>query len=91
MDHKFDNDPNNFNTGEDFDSREDFAPANESADGMLPANVGGERRRGRGAVSNASGRYEAAARIPFDDGWQSLDELPPFKTVEREERARNED
>jgi hypothetical protein len=34
------------------------------------------------------GRYEAEARIPFDDGWQSLDELPPFKTVEREERAR---
>src|SRR5690606_11599904 len=26
--------------------------------------------------------------IPFDDGWKSLDDLPPFKTVEREERAR---
>ncbi|MGH6778256.1 MAG: PA0069 family radical SAM protein, partial [Bradyrhizobium sp.] len=39
-----------------------------------------ERRRGRGAQSNASGRYEAEARVAFDDGWQSLDELPPFKT-----------
>ena len=58
------------------------------ADGLLPTTVGNERRRGRGAVSNASGRYEPAARIPFDDGWLSLDDLPPFKTVEREERAR---
>src|SRR5919198_287702 len=40
-----------------------------------------ERRRGRGAQSNASGRYEVEARVAFDDGWQSLDELPPFKTT----------
>jgi DNA repair photolyase len=40
-----------------------------------------DRRRGRGAHSNASGRYEALARIAFDDGWQSLDDLPPFKTT----------
>ena len=39
------------------------------------------RRRGRGAQSNASGRYEAEARVAFDDGWQSLDDLPPFKTT----------
>lgn len=38
------------------------------------------RRRGRGAQSNASGRYEVEARVAFDDGWQSLEELPPFKT-----------
>ena len=38
------------------------------------------RRRGRGAQTNASGRYETEARAAFDDGWQSLDELPPFKT-----------
>ena len=38
-----------------------------------------ERRRGRGAQSNASGRYEAEARIAFDDGWQSLEDLPPFR------------
>ena len=42
--------------------------------------VDGARRRGRGAHSNATGRYEFLARVAFDDGWQSLDELPPFKT-----------
>src|SRR6476620_5389598 len=40
-----------------------------------------ERRRGRGAQSNDSGRYEVEARVAFDDGWQSLEDLPPFKTT----------
>jgi DNA repair photolyase len=40
-----------------------------------------DRRRGRGAQSNASGRYEPLARIAFDDGWQSFEELPPFQTT----------
>src|SRR4051794_24217822 len=40
-----------------------------------------ENRRGRGAVSNASGRYEPTARVTFDDGWQNLEELPAFKTT----------
>jgi DNA repair photolyase len=39
------------------------------------------RRRGRGAPSNASGRYEPLARVNFDDGWQNLEELPPFQTT----------
>jgi DNA repair photolyase len=39
-----------------------------------------ERRRGRGALSNASGRYEPLARVAFDDGWDALEDLPPFKT-----------
>jgi len=43
--------------------------------------VEAERRRGRGAQSNASGRYEPLARVAFDDGWQSFEELPPFKTT----------
>jgi len=47
-----------------------------------------ERRRGRGAQSNASGRYEAEARVVFDDGWQSLDELPAFKTSVEIDTAR---
>ena len=37
--------------------------------------------RGRGARSNASGRYEALSRQLVDDGWESLEELPPFKTT----------
>jgi DNA repair photolyase len=58
-------------------------PAGEYVDdatGLLGLVVDHERRRGRGAQSNASGRYEPLARIAFDDGWQSLDELPPFRT-----------
>jgi DNA repair photolyase len=47
-----------------------------------------ERRRGRGAQTNASGRFEAEARVAFDDGWQSLDELPPFKTIVAVDTAR---
>jgi DNA repair photolyase len=43
--------------------------------------VDAARRRGRGAQSNAAGRYEPLARIAFDDGWQSFEELPPFKTT----------
>src|SRR6266581_3442549 len=47
----------------------------------LAVAIESERRRGRGSQSNASGRYEAEARVAFDDGWQSLEELPPFKTT----------
>ncbi|MEM7290577.1 MAG: PA0069 family radical SAM protein [Pseudomonadota bacterium] len=38
------------------------------------------RNRGRGATLNPSGRYDTHSRHVFDDGWQTLDELPPFKT-----------
>src|SRR6202171_4069623 len=58
----------------------DFARKAADNTGLLGPAVERERRRGRGTVSNASGRYEPIARIAFDDGWQSLDELPPFKT-----------
>jgi len=47
----------------------------------VDAAVAKERRRGRGSQSNSSGRYEALARVAFDDGWQSFEELPPFKTT----------
>ena len=47
-----------------------------------------DRRRGRGAQSNASGRYESEARVAFDDGWQSLEDLPPFKTSVTVDTAR---
>jgi DNA repair photolyase len=53
----------------------------DDATGLLGVVVEHERRKGRGAQSNASGRYEPHARIAFDDGWRSLDELPPFKTT----------
>jgi len=36
-----------------------------------------EARRGRGAVSNAVGRFEFQARVALDDGWGNLDDDPP--------------
>src|SRR3984893_14592396 len=44
------------------------------------AEAGMARRRGRGAQTNASGRFEPKVAVPFDDGWQSIEDLPPFKT-----------
>ena len=49
--------------------------------GQLGRLIDRKRRRGRGAASTVSGRYEPLARVAFDDGWQGLEELPPFKTT----------
>ncbi len=46
------------------------------------------RRRGRGATSNATGRFEPERRETFDDGWESIAELEPFKTEIREENVK---
>lgn len=48
---------------------------------FLGTGVDRDRRRGRGTLSNASGRYEAVARVAFDDGWRSIEQLPPFETT----------
>jgi DNA repair photolyase len=56
------------------------APLPSAPAGETGTAVPRERRRGRGTISNASGRYEPLARVTFDDGWQNFDELPPFKT-----------
>ena len=50
--------------------------------------VGFERRRGRGAGVNPSGRFEPFSRASFDDGWNSLEELPPFKTEVQVEKPK---
>jgi DNA repair photolyase len=50
--------------------------------------VAAERRRGRGARSNATGRFETEQRQAFDDGWDGLGELDAFKTEVHEEPAR---
>ncbi|MDX2259525.1 MAG: PA0069 family radical SAM protein [Hyphomicrobiaceae bacterium] len=50
--------------------------------------VGAERRRGRGAVSNRTGRFETAERIDCDDGWGGLDDLPAFERTIHVEAAR---
>jgi DNA repair photolyase len=63
-------------------------PSSGPAGDLAGAAVDRERRRGRGAHSNASGRYEPLAKIAFDDGWRTLEDLPPFATTVTEERAR---
>ena len=63
-------------------------PSKQPAGEFLGTAVDRERRRGRGTLSNASGRYEPTARIAFDDGWQSIEELPAFETTVTVETAR---
>ena len=57
------------------------APLPSAPAGEAGAAVERDRRRGRGAHSNASGRYEPLARVVFDDGWEKIEDLPPFKTT----------
>ena len=63
------------------------APA-QAVEDFVGVRIDPERRRGRGAESNASGRYEPLARVLFDDGWDSVEDLPPLKTTVQEERPR---
>jgi DNA repair photolyase len=70
-----------------------FAPANTAdvADALVAASglrIEGERRRGRGAGLNPTGRFEPMQRESFDDGWQTLEDLPPFKTEVQIEKPR---
>ncbi|MFS8145482.1 radical SAM protein [Rhizobium sp. R635] len=70
-----------------------FAPANTAdiADAMIVSSglrIEVDRRRGRGAGLNPTGRFEALQRETFDDGWQTLEELPPFKTDVQVEKPR---
>jgi DNA repair photolyase len=57
----------------------------------FPREAGGiaaERRHGRGAQTNRSGRYEPIAYEPSDDGWDSLAELEALTTEVQEVPAR---
>ncbi|MGN8020073.1 PA0069 family radical SAM protein [Phyllobacterium sp. 22229] len=47
-----------------------------------------ERRRGRGAGMNPSGRFEPETRHVFDDGWETIEDLPAFKTEVQIEKPR---
>ncbi|MEM9635931.1 MAG: PA0069 family radical SAM protein [Pseudomonadota bacterium] len=63
-------------------------PCNDEGPTGDNARLPEDRRRGRGAALNRSGRFEPLSRESFDDGWDSLDDLPPLKTQVQEERAR---
>ncbi|NKK66924.1 PA0069 family radical SAM protein [Rhizobium leguminosarum bv. viciae] len=70
-----------------------FASANTAdiADAMIVSSglrVEVDRRRGRGAGLNPTGRFEPLQRETVDDGWQTWEELPPFKTEVQVEKPR---
>ena len=53
---------------------------------MSPA---AQPKKGRGARTNASGRYEPVTHEDFDDGWTPDDETPPpLRTTLTPEHAR---
>jgi DNA repair photolyase len=47
-----------------------------------------DRNRGRSAGINPTGRFEPITRHVFDDGWETLEDLPPFKTEVQVEKPR---
>jgi DNA repair photolyase len=55
-------------------------PPRPSAREGPPPEAGRSRADGRGAQSNASGRYEGLAREAAADGWDLDDEVPPLRT-----------
>ncbi|WP_421724548.1 PA0069 family radical SAM protein [Bauldia sp.] len=64
-----------------------IAPA-QTVEDFVGVQIDPERRRGRGAGINPSGRFEPTQTTAFDDGWGSADDLPPFKTEVQEEKPR---
>jgi len=66
-------------------NKADIADALAARSGMR---VHVDKRRGRGAGINPSGRFETRTRHVFDDGWESLEDLPPFKTEVQVEKPR---
>ena len=76
-----------------FAGQDAFAPAHTAdiAEHLLQASglrIDIARRKGRGAGMNPDGRFEAKTRESFDDGWQSLEELEPFRTEVQVEKPR---
>lgn len=61
-------------------------PAADPAQARL---VGEDLRRGRGARSNHSGRYESENRGAIDDGWGSLGDQVPWQTEVQDEIAKS--
>ena len=54
-----------------------------------PPKIRAQDRRGRGALSRRSGRFEADVRIQLDDGWGNLDvPAPPLRTWVGIDRSR---
>ncbi|MCL6706112.1 PA0069 family radical SAM protein [Pseudomonas sp. R2.Fl] len=70
-----------------------FQPANTAdiADALVNASglrVEVSKRRGRGAGLNPGGRFEPTERVAFDDGWQTLEDMPALRTEVQVERPK---
>jgi DNA repair photolyase len=65
-----------------------FATRATAALAQTPGSTPGGPKRGRGALSNASGRFEKEVRCHEDDGWNLLEDLPPSRTQVTQERAK---
>src|ERR1700722_5136686 len=61
---------------------EGFATSRDGSKSML------EARRGRGALTNATGRFEPETRVREDDGWDLTEDLPALRTEVTQERAK---
>jgi len=70
-----------------FDALEKLAKSRD-ADLVNRQLVDPAQNRGRGAQSNVVGRFEKQTREAFDDGWDNIDPLPIFETIEHIERAK---
>ncbi|WP_170570564.1 PA0069 family radical SAM protein [Ruegeria atlantica] len=51
---------------------------------MIASNI-----RGRGATTNAAGRFEQFDTVPYDDGWDLEEDLHPLRTDVRDEIVRS--
>ncbi len=69
--------------------RQTSALGSGETSGEIQGKVPSWRRRGRGSVSNHSGRFETQKRNEADDGWESLGRLEPFVTSVQEEQAKS--
>lgn len=56
------------------------APSQRVPTQEAPALVPPAGRKGRGARTNESGRYEPVRYAAMDDGWGNLEDVPPLKT-----------
>ncbi len=48
-----------------------------------------DRRKGRGAATNRTNRFERLEKVAIHDGWDHVDDLPPFRTEIRDEQAKS--
>lgn len=67
------------------DSEVEGCEVNPQAEGLVPQ----DRRRGRGARSNHTGRFESDLRGDFDDGWDSLGTVEPSRTNVHHDKSRS--